>query len=694
MVEHIVEIRLRLAKCWADYAPDAAAPAFDWEHFDYPLPGPLGEDGVRETFYNRFASTSCDACRDLVMAINDWILNQYNVVLMPNFLWGPTLGPGETQSQVAGRQMRARQDLANFEAGVRERMVKLRACEKERCSAQEDSAPGPFTGGFGALPGAGAQGGGAAPHDCTESGCKGLAELLKRKQGQYEKVGEEIERVRSRINDLDIDLRGSENSPEREVQGLKTERQGLQRDLEFLRERKDGLERQIDYLQRRLESCAVNCDDESGRGELAGKRPTGWKDSAYFPSDAAALVAGPGSPFGDFDIQGPIARDKAWFFANLNSDRASFKGAEWAKQRTSLQPLSVSAGDAGSAWGRAQVGLTDALLEQLGGSNPSPTLVAVIDSGVDIAHPDISAAVYDNDREYFNGRDDDGNGLVDDVTGWNYIDHNGASMDDNGHGTLVAGIIASRGSDDGSVAGINPWANILPLKVTDSTGEGGSVGLAVAITHAVNAGARVVNVSLGGAEYARAEQVAVDHAAEHDVLVVVAAGNTAADTGDFWPAGLDNVITVAASDESDASTAWSNFGSAVDIAAPGSNILSLRAAGMDPLALVDDDYEAGANVRGEQGHLYVTSGTSFAAPHVAGVASLLFSVNPRLTARQVRNMLLQSAVDIERPGVDPLSGYGRLDAAAALAADPDFYIEALITGVATARQDGALVVQV
>ncbi|MDX1736567.1 MAG: S8 family serine peptidase, partial [Halioglobus sp.] len=113
-----------------------------------------------------------------------------------------------------------------------------------------------------------------------------------------------------------------------------------------------------------------------------------------------------------------------------------------------------------------------------------------------------------------------------------------------------------------------------------------------------------------------------------------------------------------------------------------------------PLALVDDDYEAGANVRGEQGHLYVTSGTSFAAPHVAGDASLLFSVNPRLTARQVRNMLLQSAVDIEKPGVDPLSGYGRLDAAAALAADPDFYIEALITGVATARQDGALVVQV
>ncbi|MEQ9462804.1 MAG: S8 family serine peptidase, partial [Haliea sp.] len=123
-------------------------------------------------------------------------------------------------------------------------------------------------------------------------------------------------------------------------------------------------------------------------------------------------------------------------------------------------------------------------------------------------------------------------------------------------------------------------------------------------------------------------------------------------------------------------------------------ILSLRASGTDPMALIDDAYESAANIRGEDASLYVSSGTSFAAPFVAGAASLLFAINPELTGPQVRNMLLQSAADIGAPGIDTLTGFGRLDVAAALAADPDFFVTGNITGIASQRRDGAVFVTV
>lgn len=323
------------------------------------------------------------------------------------------------------------------------------------------------------------------------------------------------------------------------------------------------------------------------------------------------------------------------------------------------------------------------------------TIVAVIDTGIDAGHPDLDGALWTNIAELpDNSIDEDGNGFVDDVAGWNFVQDNGNVSDRNGHGTLVAGIVAARWNNGVGIAGVNPWAKVMPLKVMNFRGDGNSVDIAAAITYAVNEGARVVNVSLGGDEFSQAERLAVDYARKKDVLVVVAAGNTGIDASDYWPAGLDNVITVAATEPGDNRARYSNWGSPIDIAAPGSNILSLRARHTDLMWFVEDDYPMGRNIVGDDKLLYHATGTSFAAPFVSGVASLLFSLKPELSAAEVRRMILHSARDIETPGIDVQTGYGRLDAAAALAADPAFFVDAAIEGVGPVRTDAGLVVQV
>ncbi|GJL82223.1 MAG: hypothetical protein DHS20C01_18570 [marine bacterium B5-7] len=312
----------------------------------------------------------------------------------------------------------------------------------------------------------------------------------------------------------------------------------------------------------------------------------------------------------------------------------------------------------------------------------SPTIVAIIDSGLDLTHPDLRNRIWINTEEIAdNALDDDDNGIVDDVYGWNFVSDNNNTQDANGHGTLVAGIIGATTDNGIGIAGINPWAKLLPIKVTNYQGNGNSVDLAAAIGYAVSMGARVINVSLGGEEFSEVEYDAVRFANDNGVLVVVAAGNQAKDTAEFWPAGLNGVVTVAAVSAGNTHARYSNWGDAVDIVAPGSEILSLRARHTDPMIFADDNYSPGSNIVGPERILYHATGTSFAAPHVAGVASLLFSINPKLTATQVKRMILQSARDIETPGVDQFTGYGLLDAAAALSADPRFFIESSIDGV-------------
>lgn len=310
-----------------------------------------------------------------------------------------------------------------------------------------------------------------------------------------------------------------------------------------------------------------------------------------------------------------------------------------------------------------------------------PVIVAVVDTGVDFSHPDLAGTAWHpadaKSRDRF---------------GWNFVDNNADTRDNNGHGTVVAGIIAARPHDGDGLVGINPRASIMAVKVTDYNNRGDSATLASGIRYATDHGARVINVSIGGKVLTRHEQAALDYAAGKGALVVVAAGNGGIDIADFSPAGLKNVIAVAAIGPDNKRAAFSNWGGNISLAAPGADILSLRALNTDLMLYEDRSYKPGSAFVGA-GYYHV-SGTSFAAPIVSGAAALLFSFNPSLTAEQVKRMLLNSARDIDGIGVDQFVGYGLLDVAAAIAADPAYFIDASIAGVSIAQDGGKSVVRV
>ncbi len=323
-------------------------------------------------------------------------------------------------------------------------------------------------------------------------------------------------------------------------------------------------------------------------------------------------------------------------------------------------------------------------------------VVAVIDSGLDYFHRDLGeGAVWINPDEKRNGIDDDDNGYVDDLIGWNFVDQDNNPWDWLGHGTHVSGLIVAATDNGEGIAGINPHVAIMPLRVMNLGGRGYSTRIAKAIYYAVGEGADIINLSLAVEAYSPLELKAINYAWEQGVTVVVASGNEAKDVANFTPASFENVITVGASDTNDEHSNFSNWGSAVDISAPGNEILSLRAARTDFIRIMaKSNYERGASYVGEHADYYRASGTSFAAPFVTGVASLLLTKYPDATPDDIKRMLLQSANDIGVPGVDQYTGYGLLDAGAALSIDREFFIDTFISGVTVVMKNGQPVIQV
>ena len=365
---------------------------------------------------------------------------------------------------------------------------------------------------------------------------------------------------------------------------------------------------------------------------------------------------------------------------------------------TGADPFLLSAGTWGQEypdqWGLRRIGFDPGappLLPAVG----EPVVVALVDTGVDRTHPDLAGALWVNEGEVpGNGLDDDGNGYADDIHGWNFADDGPDTLDLNGHGTVTAGIIAARTGNGLGIAGVNPWARVMPIRVTTWSGRSTNLRLADAIRYAVDNGARVINLSYGGRRRTWSEYLAVAYARSRGVIVVAAAGNDGAEAADESPAGLPGVITVAASGIDDERLGFSNWGPGVDVAAPGLDILSLRARHTDLLRFKRDDYRPGAVIVGEDRRYYRLTGTSFSAPFVSGVASLIWSLRPDLTDMQVMRMVLHSAHDVGTPGWDQFTGYGRLDARAALAADPDRYLLARLTGVAVRRAADGPVIEV
>lgn len=323
--------------------------------------------------------------------------------------------------------------------------------------------------------------------------------------------------------------------------------------------------------------------------------------------------------------------------------------------------------------------------------------VAVIDTGLDWYHPDISHdKIWTNPNEIQgNGIDDDNNGYVDDIVGWNFVRNRNKPWDYDGHGTFVTGVIAAAQSNGIGISGISSSAKIMPLKALDAFGRGYASMAAEAINYAAEHGARIINLSLGGRTLTKVEQLAVDHARSKGAIVVVAAGNSGQSVADFSPAGLRGVVTVTATDRKDKRAGFSNWGPLVDIAAPGVDVLSLRARRTDLLSLIRGvKYKRGDGILGEDRSYYRASGTSFAAPIVTGTITELLAGNPKLTAEQATRMVLHSARDIETPGVDNYTGYGLLDATAALSADPDYFNESRISAVKVITRSGKPVLRV
>jgi predicted CXXCH cytochrome family protein len=276
-------------------------------------------------------------------------------------------------------------------------------------------------------------------------------------------------------------------------------------------------------------------------------------------------------------------------------------------------------------------------------------LVAVLDTGVEITHPDLTNSIWQNAGEFgldasgkdkrSNGIDDDGNGYVDDWQGWNMLVGNNNVTDNNGHGTHLAGIIAAGVNNSIGIAGIAPNARLLPVKVLDDSGYGTYAQVAQGIIYATDMGARIINLGFAGLGSSQMLQDAVDYAVSHGALMVAASGNGGINTT-YYPAAYPGVISVGAVDGGLTLAPFSSSNDQVSLVAPGVGILS---------TWLNGTYQP-------------ASGTSMASAHVSGVAALLAGQPGFETSDNLRSALLGGAFDLGQPGRDPYFGYGILHA--------------------------------
>jgi subtilisin family serine protease/Ca2+-binding RTX toxin-like protein len=308
-------------------------------------------------------------------------------------------------------------------------------------------------------------------------------------------------------------------------------------------------------------------------------------------------------------------------------------------------------------WSLNNTGQTDGTLDadidapeawdvQKGSKN---VVVAVIDSGVDYKHQDLAANIWSNTRETAgDGIDNDSNGYKDDVRGYDFINNDNDPMDDNSHGSHVAGIIGAVGNNNIGVVGVSQNVSMMPLKVIGANGRGSTNAIAKAINYASQNGAKVINASFGGNASSKVMKDAIADANKKGVLFVAAAGNEGKnnDNNQNYPANYDlpNIIAVAATNDRDQLARFSNYGkTSVDLGAPGVDILS--------------------TIPGNQ--YGFQSGTSMASPQVAGAAALLLAENPNLSVTQLKDSLMKTTDPLTSLNGKTVSG-GRLNIGKAL----------------------------
>jgi subtilisin family serine protease/methionine-rich copper-binding protein CopC len=293
-------------------------------------------------------------------------------------------------------------------------------------------------------------------------------------------------------------------------------------------------------------------------------------------------------------------------------------------------------------------------------------LVGVIDTGIDYTHEDLRDALWINlgedlngngqvDSSDFNGLDDDGNGFVDDIRGWDFTDAptfpdggdfrepDNDPFDENGHGTSVAGIIGATGDNVTGIAGLAFGCQIMNLRAGTSLGFLEEDDVASAIVYAVENGARIINMSFGDQVASPLLRDVMQYAYNQNCVLVASAGNSATDQIHF-PSGFSETISVGATDEDDRLAGFSNYGSSVDVVAPGVNILTTKR---------ENQYGSFA-------------GTSASAPFVSALAALILSKTPQLSNESVRGLITSSTDDLGELGWDNFFASGRINASKAL----------------------------
>lgn len=272
----------------------------------------------------------------------------------------------------------------------------------------------------------------------------------------------------------------------------------------------------------------------------------------------------------------------------------------------------------GSAWHLGKINAQGAWDKTLG----SGVTIAILDTGVDGTHPDLAANM---------------------VAGWNAYDNNSNAADVTGHGTAVAGTAAAVANNALGVSGVAGGAKIMPIRISDTSGNATGSAVAQGLTFAADNGAKVANISFAGLVGNSTVGAAAQYMKSKGGLVVVSAGNTGSNTGQSVDS---NLIPVSATESTDVVATWSSYGNFVAVAAPGNYIWSTVKGG-------------------SYGQWY---GTSFASPVVAGTVALMRSVRPDLSNSQVESLLYASAIDLGAAGKDIYYGHGRVDANAAVLA--------------------------
>jgi len=290
-------------------------------------------------------------------------------------------------------------------------------------------------------------------------------------------------------------------------------------------------------------------------------------------------------------------------------------------------------------------------------------ILTVIDTGIDYNHPDLINSLWSNSSEDLNGNgvldsldlnnvDDDGNGYIDDVIGWDftdaprfpdggdYLDPDNDPMDEyqNGHGTQITGIIAAEANNSIGIVGVTPEISVMNLRAGTASGYLEEDDVAAAIIYAIENGSRVINMSFGDVVVSAFLKDVIQYAHSQDAVLVASSGNSGTNELHF-PSGFAETISVGASDSLDALASFSSWGQTLDLTAPGQDILSTK-------------------IGGEYNY---SNGTSFSAPMVSAAAAFVLSNNPNFSNEQVRNILKSSTDDLGSSGWDVYYGSGRLN---------------------------------